>query len=145
LLAESIAERVEASIELGKEFTVTLHPRTGNSLQQLKDHVDIALGQLGVEAIVRTSASAVDISPPGIDKASGLRWISSLYGTDLSQVAAIGDSDGDIPMLEVAGHSGAPSNAEESVSTRVAYRSSRSNVWGVIDYFMHLAKENAGG
>ena len=53
----------------------------------------------------------MEVTPPGIEKASALAALSQLLGTDREQLMACGDGLNDIPMLQYAGLSVAMANA----------------------------------
>jgi hydroxymethylpyrimidine pyrophosphatase-like HAD family hydrolase len=53
----------------------------------------------------------VEMSPPGVTKATGLAEVAAGHGIPAADVAAIGDMPNDVPMLEWAGHAYAVSNA----------------------------------
>ena len=46
---------------------------------------------------------AVDFTHAGVDKASAVRRLAGLLGTDVSRMVAAGDSHNDIPLLETCG------------------------------------------
>src|SRR5207244_11197043 len=79
-------------------------------------------------ASITRSASAVDITPIGIDKAAGVRWLlDTLEGTlsvKLANVAGVGDSVGDVSFLRIVGFSDAPASSSERVKSLVDYCSS---------------------
>jgi Cof subfamily protein (haloacid dehalogenase superfamily) len=57
----------------------------------------------------------LEISAPGITKATGLAQVAEQYGVAPHQVVAIGDMPNDLPMLQWAGRSYAVANAHPSV------------------------------
>ncbi len=54
--------------------------------------------------ITRTHPRLVEGTAPGLDKGQGLLRLCSILGVDPARVLAVGDSDNDIPVLEVAGY-----------------------------------------
>lgn len=54
----------------------------------------------------------VDVTPPGISKATGLEWLCQQVGVARQNVMAIGDGLNDLEMLEWAGHGVAMANGE---------------------------------
>lgn len=89
--------------------------------------------------------SAVDISPAGIDKASGIRFLSDYTGLNLNSIAIIGDSDGDRPAMLLLKHIGCPSNTsdtcKELVRGKKGYVSSFPYIAGVIDIIAYMEME----
>ncbi len=91
---------------------------------------------------IRHSRIAVDISPQGIDKASGIRFLSEKTGVRPSQMLGIGDSKGDFPMLNLVGYVGCPDNAskecKELVRKRQGHPSRAEYAKGVEDVINHF-------
>ncbi|MUG71100.1 Cof-type HAD-IIB family hydrolase [Paenibacillus validus] len=57
----------------------------------------------------------IEMNPKGVNKASGLRRLCELYGFDMSQVIAMGDSLNDVSMIREAGLGVAMGNAQDEV------------------------------
>jgi HAD superfamily hydrolase (TIGR01484 family) len=57
----------------------------------------------------------LELNPKGINKASGVRQVCEMFGYDMSQVIAMGDSLNDISMIREAGLGVAMGNAQEEV------------------------------
>jgi hypothetical protein len=55
--------------------------------------------------------SAVELTPPGLNKASGLARLCDLVGVDRANTVAFGDGDNDCEMLRWVGHGVAMGNA----------------------------------
>jgi Cof subfamily protein (haloacid dehalogenase superfamily) len=58
-----------------------------------------------------SSIGLLEISAPGVSKATGLAEVAALHGIQRDEIAAIGDMPNDIPMLEWVGTSYAVANA----------------------------------
>jgi len=131
----------------GKILNVSLErfPKAKSSIEQLFEIVKNELQDLLRERKITISHSniAVDISPAGIDKASGVKFLAQYTGIDLKKTLGIGDSNGDFPMLEQVGYIGCPSNASEEVKEvvkkRKGYISSLPFVEGVVDVIRYFA------
>jgi Cof subfamily protein (haloacid dehalogenase superfamily) len=76
-----------------------------------------ATALVGRRATITHSSSfgLLEISAPGVTKATGLAEVADRHGVAPHQVAAIGDMPNDLPMLQWAGHSFAVANAHPSV------------------------------
>ncbi len=96
---------------------------------------------------IHHSRIAVDISPVGIDKASGVNFLSQHTGVKLNQILGIGDSRGDFPLLNLVGRVGCPSNAsnecKDVVLNRKGYISPFSYAYGVADIINHFTRKGA--
>ncbi len=68
---------------------------------------------VGERATITHSSSfgLLEISAPGVTKATGLAELAGRHGIGADEVAAIGDMPNDVAMLEWAGHSYAVANA----------------------------------
>jgi Cof subfamily protein (haloacid dehalogenase superfamily) len=62
-----------------------------------------------------SSIGLLEISAPGVTKATGLAELAGTHGITADQVLAIGDMPNDVPMLEWAGRSYAVANAHPAV------------------------------
>lgn len=91
------------------------------------------------------SDCAIDISPAGIDKASGLQFLSQCTGINLKKTLGIGDSNGDFPLFETVGYIGCPANASEEckklVEKRKGYISPYPYARGVADVIENFVKK----
>lgn len=118
-----------ARVPAGRELGVALVPAPGRwpDVRAFRDHVEHTLRQAGLppdRLLVTYSAGAVDVTPRGIDKASGVRRLLAELGVAPEEVFAIGDGANDLPLLAMAGGRGAPANALPEVRA-VAQRVSR--------------------
>jgi hypothetical protein len=62
-------------------------------------------------AITYSAANLVDLGPPGVDKATGVRRALSTLDVEPAEAVAFGDMPNDLPMLALCGHSVAMANA----------------------------------
>jgi hydroxymethylpyrimidine pyrophosphatase-like HAD family hydrolase len=117
----------------GKEASLTLYPLAGTRVSRLFQAVaDVFAGQ-GTLFAVKASVSCVDVTPAGIDKGAGVRWLSEETGIPLSQMGGIGDSTSDLTFLRLVGQSAAPANATAEVKAAVGYTSAYDDGDGVVD------------
>lgn len=102
------------------------------------------LQSLGLEKFVniRHSAIAVDISPAGIDKASGVKFWTEKTGIGPEKIMGIGDSNGDFPLLNAVGFIACPANASDEckklVREKPGYISPFPHAAGVADIIHHF-------
>ena len=73
----------------------------------------------GVE-LTASNDQDFELVPAGVDKGRALALMAARYGADLSQCAAVGDSDNDLPMLRAAGLPIAMGNASPAVKGAAA-------------------------
>lgn len=75
--------------------------------------------------ILYDSGYAVHIQPPGGGKDAGVEAAAKLLNVSLQETLAVGDGLNDLPMLEVAGHSACPVDADPEVKRVVDYVASK--------------------
>ena len=140
----------------GKEASLTIYPLPGTGVQHLYQAVVDALGCLssagclpsassandgrhpGVSRLaVQASISCVDVTPEGIDKGAGVRWLSEEIGLPLAHMGGVGDSASDLKFMRLVGCSAAPANAAAEVKTAVDYVSPYEDGDGVVDILHH--------
>lgn len=129
-------------VEPGKEVCISLNPVANledypEQIEMLYTRVNQGLSGQGV--FISHSASAVDITPCGINKGSGVKFLAEYLGIDLSQMLGIGDTQGDMPFLELVGQSAAPANATDAVKQHVDYVSGYRDAAGVLDVIQHFS------
>ncbi len=102
-----------------------------------------ALGA-GAASVVMSQPTYLEVTDPQADKGSALRYIAASIGVPLSQTAAIGDSDNDVPMLRAAGASFAVAGATPA-ARNAAGRVVGSQGKGVADAIEALCGADACG
>jgi hydroxymethylpyrimidine pyrophosphatase-like HAD family hydrolase len=121
----------------GKEASLTLYPSPGVSVSRLLRAVTDVFAAHGPMFTAQASVSCVDVIPTGIDKGTGVRWLSEETGIPLTQMGGIGDSTSDLKFLRLVGQSAAPANATAEVKAAVASTSAYEDGDGVIDILQH--------
>lgn len=137
---QDLLQGVEYKVEPGKEVCISLNPIAALSeypekVGQLYERVKKELS--GQHLFITHSASAVDITPKGVNKGSGVRFLAEYLGVFLEEMLGIGDTQGDMPFLEIVGQSAAPSNAADAVKNHVNYVSKSPDASGVVDILNH--------
>jgi hydroxymethylpyrimidine pyrophosphatase-like HAD family hydrolase len=117
----------------GKEASLTLYPRPGTSVRDLQRAVRHALSPYDHLFEVQASVTCVDVTPVGIDKGTGIRWLSSETGIPLADMGGIGDSPSDLPFLRLVGSAAAPANAAPDVRAAVGHVSLLEDGDAVVD------------
>lgn len=117
----------------GKEVSMSIYPLPGTPIGELEGYIRTSLISMADDVLVRTSASCVDVTPAGVDKGSGIRWLADVAGITIEEMGGIGDSPGDLAFLQLAGASAAPANAMPVVKAAVQFVSPFANARGVVD------------
>ena len=77
--------------------------------------------QLHQSEVVRSESTYLEILPAWVNKGAALKEVSKITGVPLSEIAAFGDSNNDIEMLQAAGLGVAVGNALDSVKAVADY------------------------
>jgi len=127
----------------GKDTSLTLYPLPGTGVDHLRAAVAEALAAHGVgdQVTVQASVSCVDVTPAGIDKGTGVRWLSEEVGIPLADLGGVGDSTSDLKFLHLVGQSAAPANATAEVKASVGYVSPHVDGDGVVDILQHWSSQ----
>ncbi len=123
------------NVEYGKELCVSLNCPDWSMdklLRVVREEVDTTGLHLG------HSATAIDLTPEGINKGSGVRFLSEHLGIALSDMAAIGDSSGDIPTFDLVGMTACPANACDAIKARSQYCASQEEIFGTLEIMSML-------
>lgn len=129
---------LEAQIEPGKTVCISLNP-IGCSNEGLPNKVKelyhiVSLKLANIENLnITHSASAVDITPNGIDKFMGLKFLSEITNILSEEMIGIGDSVGDISFLKEVAIPCCPNNSSPEVKNIASYISPYNNGKGVLD------------
>ncbi len=140
LVEEAVVRTGLGGIQIGKEMSLTLLPAPGYTLAQLGQATQAALEGKGLPCRVEVSISTVGIWLDGIDKGSGLRWLSAETGIALADMAGVSDTWDDLPFLRLVGFSAAPANADPVVKSAVNYVSPFDDGCGLLDIVGRVGK-----
>jgi Cof subfamily protein (haloacid dehalogenase superfamily) len=151
---QTYVERTEQL--LLREFSITQEPYQVSSFETLPElpHKLLAIAAPGQHqelsdlaaqldarlSVARSHATYLEIGPKGVSKGSALSRLVSSLGLDISNVAAIGDSENDESMLRVVGHPIAMGNAIESVKNIAAFVTKTNDEGGVAHAIQHLSE-----
>jgi len=123
-----------------KSFMVTLNPVTGETVNELRDRVNLTLKDMALldKVSVTSTASAVDISPKGICKLAALRKALSFLELDdidsaLGQIVAFGDQTADLDVLMAVGKPYCPSESPAQVKKAVTNKTDSQHVVALPD------------
>lgn len=132
-LRREIVETGLGYFQPGKEVSLTLYPLEQVSVHELYLSTIEVLETFDAGYIAQVSVSCVDVTPKGVDKGAGVRWLSQETDIPLNQIGGVGDSASDLKFLNVVGRSAAPANAADEVKAAVDYISSYEDGDGVVD------------
>ena len=105
-------------------------------LRELTNGVDAYVSEVrerfGDQLIPQQNAgTSVDINPPGINKAVGVRALADAMGLTLDEVMVAGDADNDFEMLEMGAFSVVPENGLPEAKARASYVTASNDANGI--------------
>ncbi|MBA3035104.1 MAG: HAD-IIB family hydrolase [Desulfobacterium sp.] len=137
IIHEEIITNFKAKFEWGKDFVISINPPQNILINDFFKIVQDILERHSIDVNITHSASAIDITPKGIDKFTGLQFLLEKLQMGPEEIAGIGDTKGDFPVLKNVGFSAAPNNATNEVKQIVNYVSDYENGDGVVDIIKH--------
>lgn len=133
VLEEQIVRQGLGYFQPGKEWSFTLYPRSSVSPEELLNRISglFLLEEYGFA--VQRGIREINILPGQIDKGIGVEWLAEQLQYLLTEIAGVGDTNGDLAFLQRVGFATAPNNAVETVKAHVAYVSPFPDGRGVLD------------
>jgi len=140
-----------AQFEPGKDFCVSINPPlTGSgsgdreSTDSFRPIVEAAIWDYLDEVEIKHSASAVDITPRGVSKASAVRQVLEWTGLAPEEVLGVGDTRADEAWLEEVGWRAAPANGRDQLSG-MHYYAPREVTQGLLDILQRAQEKGYSG
>ena len=118
-------------IHRDKSVIDEIHVLAAKKISQEYPHFEVHKTDVSVNIIVKKA-----------NKGEGLTYLSKMLEVDLSEMAYIGDSSGDIPGLELVGMAFAPSNAHEPVKEVAHLVTSSPSTLGVLEAYHWIIQHN---
>ena len=118
-----LLEKIGGEKEPGKEICISLNPPYEMKIEKFFQMIKKRLSQFEKVVELTHSTTAVDITPKGTNKGSGLKFAAERSGIGIENILYIGDTKGDFPAFEIAGYTACPSNATEECKKLVKSKS----------------------
>jgi hydroxymethylpyrimidine pyrophosphatase-like HAD family hydrolase len=137
-LDQTVVQPGRAYWQPGKSVCHTLFAHPPLTVTDLIPEVEAIVAAVSSEFVVTRASLALNVHPAGIDKGTGLRWLSEVTGIALADMGGVGDSAGDIDFLRLVGRPAAPINATPGVKAVVEYISTQPEAAGlqeILDYW----------
>ncbi len=124
VLERDFAPARGARVSVGKEVCVSLVPLREEGarpvppsalLEPLEEFLELRFGRWRERFAVTQSASAVDITPRGVDKGTGVKELLDRLGVSPKRCLGVGDGKNDLPFLTRMGGRACPGNADQEV------------------------------
>lgn len=94
------------------------------------------------DLLVAHTHISIDVIPRTLNKANGMRWLANELSVELEEIAFIGDTNGDLPALEIVGYPFAPANATDSVKEAARISTDGSVIDGVLEAYAWCTGHN---
>ena len=120
------------------KFQIFLDKNDSNKLSTILEKVS----EMGLYATT-SSYGMIEIMQKNVNKFNGLSEIGYLLGISKEEMAAIGDQDNDIPMLENVGMSFAMGNAIDKVKEISDFVVSTNDEFGLVDAINIVLEKNS--
>jgi hydroxymethylpyrimidine pyrophosphatase-like HAD family hydrolase len=130
-----------ATLDVGKDHCLSINPppaapgsRERMSTAEFRPVVDQALAPFQEWLEVKHSASAIDITPRAVSKASAVQVVLEWTGVGPKEVLGVGDTAADAEWLRLVGLPAAPANGRAALPC-LAYYSPEESTRGLLDIF----------
>jgi hydroxymethylpyrimidine pyrophosphatase-like HAD family hydrolase len=138
-----LEEQDDLVIQMGKVASLTVFSRKGRlSLESLFERVCNLKDAHRAHLLLDPAQDCINVLVPGVDKGTGLKWLAEELDIELSQIAGIGDSPGDIVWLRRCTISCAPANASPAVKKNVSWVSPYTDIRATLEFYGHLIQHN---
>jgi HAD superfamily hydrolase (TIGR01484 family) len=146
-LINRVIRETGAGRQCGKGALVTFFPPPVQPAENFAAYIRELVNEAGLFLAVGNTITSVDVTPRGVDKATGLRWLLDELkadGWEISpdEVAAVGDSTSDIGFMKLAGFAAAPANAVPAVQAMAHYVSLQPYTRGLLDILQKVISTN---
>lgn len=104
------------------------------------NHFDDIVSRIGLNDVTYAVGYSawLDLTPPGVSKASGLEFVREQLGVESAHTVAVGDGNNDIEMLRWASTSYAMGNAPDNVAAAAGRRVGHVEEDGVLEVLTPL-------
>jgi HAD superfamily hydrolase (TIGR01484 family) len=132
--------RKDVVIQAGKEAQISLYSSVPSMLPPLHRAIEAEATARHLALEISSSHFYLNISLCGVDKGATLRAVLTDLGIDPRHTAAMGDTEGDLPLRKVCAWMGAPDNAREAIKKVADYVSPHAETRGAIDLFERIRR-----
>ncbi len=121
-------------MQFGKEAQMSLFSTSPALFPPIQSRIEAFLvKQGGPDLLISTSHFYLNISFCGVDKGHALRELQRELHATHTDLAGIGDTEGDIPLREAVGFFACPANAKPALKDLADYISPYETVEGMLD------------
>ncbi|MFW5870063.1 MAG: HAD-IIB family hydrolase [Candidatus Sumerlaeota bacterium] len=135
----------EAVMQFGKEAQMSIFSRQPDVFAGILEKIEAFLERNGgPDLLINTSHFYLNISLTGVDKGNALKHLLEMLGLEKSQVAGIGDTEGDLPLREQVGFFACPANSREPIKKIADYVSPYPDIRGMVDILQRPEMQPVG-
>ncbi len=145
LLADVVPESETVSFDYGKRSQAGIVSPVVGECEAFLPAVERFVTDLGADLRPYHTPYSVDVVPAALTKVRALRWLAEADGLDLSEVAFIGDTNGDAPAIEATGLGFAPQNAAQPARAAADHVTQGSVLDGVLEAYRVCLHRNGLG
>ena len=142
LLAEVVPQSKTISFDYGKRSQAGIVSPVVGECEVFLPAVERFVTDLGADLRPYHTPYSIDVVPASLTKVRALRWLAASDGLDLSQVAFIGDTNGDAPAIEAAGLGFAPRNAAAPAKDAADHVTDGGTLAGVLEAYRACLHHN---
>lgn len=139
---EIVSKYPNMVIEFGKRADLGFVHSDENVIKEVIEQVEIKTR--GKEHFIDINHTEVSINvlTKGVDKGTGIEWLSEYYGIGLDEMAYIGDGMNDVPAMKKCAFSFAPSNARELTKQAASHVFTVEATKAVFEAYKFLIEHN---
>ena len=142
VMSDLLIRYPEAVYQFGKEAHMSVFSEDPSRIPVLADEVRRFVGRYADDPVeISASHYYLNISLRGVTKGSALRMLASGIGVSREEIAAIGDTEGDLPLREEASFFACPSNATPRAAEVADYVSPKPDVAGLMDILDRITSD----
>ncbi len=130
------------SFDYGKRAQVGVVGTDQKEIARRAVEVDRFVSAHYPDLIVHPTHVSIDVLPRALTKRVAVETVAEQEGLDISEVAFIGDTQGDIEALETVGFSFAPQNATEATKAAVQVVTEGAVLDGVLEAYAWCVRHN---
>ncbi len=132
-----VVQSGQAYWQPGKSVCYTLYAHPPLTITDIAKEVEAIIAETPGQFAASVAQKSLNIFPIGIDKGTGLQWLTEITGIVPDEMGGVGDTAGDMAFLRMVGNSAAPANATDDVKSVVNYISPQPDVAGLHDILDH--------
>ena len=134
-----------AVLQFGKQAQVSVFSADPAQIPPLADRVRRFAARFSDNPfVIGASHYYLNVSLAGVDKGSAIEQVMFELAVDRSRTAAIGDTEGDLPLREHAAFFACPANATDPIKAKADYVSPHRDMEAMVDILDRITGSSAG-